>query len=96
VFKKIEEEIAELKEVYKSGDVERITHELGDSIFALVNLARFLKIQPELALTSTIKRFIERFEYVEKTSEKAGKKLTSMTLAEMDELWEEAKRLEEK
>ncbi len=75
VFVKIEEEIAELKEVYKGNDIKRISDELGDSFFALVNLARFLKIQPEIALTGTIGKFIERFEYVETTAKKAGKNL---------------------
>ncbi len=91
VFRKIDEEIEELRDVYKSKNVERITDELGDAIFALVNLARFLKVQPELALTGTINKFIRRFEYVEQQSQKAGKKLEEMSLAEMDELWNEAK-----
>jgi len=59
--------------------------------FALVNLARFLNVQPELALNGTIGKFIRRFEYIEKQSEKAGKRLEDMSLAEMDELWNEAK-----
>lgn len=91
VFRKIDEEIEELRDVYKSKNVERITDELGDAIFALVNLARFLKVQPELALTGTINKFIRRFEYVEQQSLKAGRKLEEMSLAEMDELWNEAK-----
>jgi tetrapyrrole methylase family protein/MazG family protein len=91
VFRKIDEEIEELRDVYKSKNVERITDELGDAFFALVNLARFLKIQPELALTGTINKFIRRFEYVEEQSRKAGKKLEEMSLAEMDRLWDEAK-----
>lgn len=91
VFRKIDEEIGELRDVYKSKNVERITDELGDAIFALVNLARFLKVQPELALTGTINKFIRRFEYIEQQSLKAGRKLEEMSLAEMDELWNEAK-----
>lgn len=91
VFRKIDEEIEELRDVYKSKNVERITDELGDAIFALVNLARFLKVQPELALTGTINKFIRRFEYIEQQSLKAGRKLEEMSLAEMDELWNEAK-----
>lgn len=90
-FSKVEEEIKELKDVYKSKNVEKITDELGDALFALVNVARFLKIQPELALTGTINKFINRFEYIEQQSLKAGKNLEEMTLAEMDELWNEAK-----
>jgi tetrapyrrole methylase family protein/MazG family protein len=91
VFRKIDEEIEELRDVYKSKNVERITDELGDALFALVNLARFLKVQPELALTGTINKFIKRFEFIEQQSQKTGRKLEEMSLAEMDELWNEAK-----
>ncbi len=90
-FSKVDEEIRELRDVYKSNNVERITDELGDAFFALVNVSRFLKIQPELALTGTIGKFIRRFEYIEQQSTNAGKKLEDMSLAEMDELWNEAK-----
>jgi tetrapyrrole methylase family protein/MazG family protein len=91
VFRKVEEEVQELRDVYKSQNVERITDELGDAFFALVNLARFLKVQPELALTGTIRKFIDRFEYIEQQSMKAGKRMEDMSLAEMDGLWNEAK-----
>lgn len=91
-FSKVDEEIRELRDVYKSNNVERITDELGDAFFALVNVSRFLKIQPELALNGTIGKFIRRFEYIEQQSIKAGKKLEDMSLAEMDELWNEAKQ----
>lgn len=91
VFLKIEEEIQELKDVYKSKNVERITDEMGDVFFALVNLSRFLKVQPELALTGATNKFIKRFEYVEKESARAGRRLEDMTLREMDELWNVAK-----
>ncbi|MCX7922227.1 MAG: nucleoside triphosphate pyrophosphohydrolase [Clostridia bacterium] len=91
VFKKVKEEILELENVYKSKNVERITDEMGDVFFSLVNLSRFLKISPELALTGTTNKFIRRFEYIEQESGKAGKKLEEMTLEEMDELWNKAK-----
>jgi MazG family protein len=91
VILKVDEEIQELKDVYKSKNVERITDEMGDALFALVNLARFLKVQPELALTGTTNKFIKRFEYIERESLKSGKKLTEMNLAEMDALWNDAK-----
>jgi len=91
VIKKVDEEIHELKDVYSSKNVERINDEMGDVFFALVNLSRFLNVQPELALTSTINKFIKRFEFIEKESLKAGKKLEEMTLREMDQLWEKAK-----
>jgi len=91
-FSKVLEEIDELKDVYKSKDVERIKDELGDALFSIVNLSRFVKVQPELALTGTINKFIERFEFIEKEAAKAGKILQEMSLAEMDELWNKAKR----
>lgn len=91
-FSKILEEIDELKHVYKSKDVERIKDELGDALFSIVNLSRFVKVQPELALTGTINKFIKRFEFIEKEAAKAGKTLQEMSLAQMDELWNKAKR----
>ncbi len=92
VIAKVDEEIQELKDVYKSNNMERITDEMGDAFFALVNLSRFLKVQPELALTGTTNKFIKRFEYIESESLKNGRKLEEMKLAEMDELWDKAKR----
>lgn len=91
VFAKVDEEISELKDVYKSKNEARITDEVGDVFFALVNLSRFLKVQPELALAGTVEKFIKRFEFMERESSLAGKKLEDMTLAEMDELWNKAK-----
>lgn len=92
VFNKVYEEIQELKDVYNSKNVERINDEMGDVFFALVNLARFLQVQPEQALTHTIKKFINRFEYIEQESIRSGRILEEMTLEEMDKLWNEAKR----
>ena len=74
-WKKVYEEMEELYEVYKSGDLEKTEEELGDLLFAVVNVSRFLKIQPELALTKTINKFIKRFEYIETTSADNGKNL---------------------
>lgn len=91
VFEKIHEEIEELKDVYKSKDVARINDELGDVLFSIVNLSRFLKVQPELSLTGSTNKFIRRFEFVEKEAEKSGKNLAEMSLDEMDELWNRAK-----
>lgn len=91
VFGKVDEEINELRDVYKSENMEKITDELGDVFFSLVNLSRFLKVQPELALTGTINKFIKRFEFVEQESIKSGKTLENMSLSEMDELWNKAK-----
>lgn len=91
VLKKVKEEISELEDVYQSKNVERITDEIGDVLFSVVNLSRFLKVQPELALTGTINKFIKRFEYIEQESDKSGKRLEDMTLEEMDKLWNMAK-----
>lgn len=91
VFKKVDEEINELRDVYQSKNVERITDETGDVFFALVNLARFLKVQPEMALTGTINKFIKRFAFIEREASRQGRQLENMTLAEMDELWDQAK-----
>ena len=98
IWEKVEEELMELKEVVnkiKDIDIaysqEEIDEEFGDVLFSLVNLSRFINVQPELALTGSIEKFIRRFEYIEKMSEMEGKKLEDMTLAEMDLLWENAK-----
>lgn len=90
-MEKVKEEINELEEVYNSENMEKIEEEVGDLLFAVVNVARFFKIQPELALTKTIEKFIRRFEYIERNSKKYNKKLEEMTLEEMDMLWNEAK-----
>ncbi|HEX9062102.1 MAG TPA: nucleoside triphosphate pyrophosphohydrolase [Clostridia bacterium] len=91
VFLKVKEEIKELEDVYQSKNVERINDEMGDVLFSIVNLSRFLKVQPELALSGSTKKFIQRFEFIEKESLKEGKRLEDMTLSEMDELWNKAK-----
>ena len=89
-FKKVYEEVQELEEAAKAenGDIEE---EFGDVLFAMVNISRFLKINPEFALTKAIKKFINRFEYIEKSALSQGKDLSDMTLEEMDLLWDEAK-----
>lgn len=94
VFKKIEEEIAELRaalaqEPPASDDV---AGELGDLLFSLVNLARFIKVNPEDALRQSTNRFIDRFALVESQAAAQQRALTDMTLAEMDTLWEQAKQ----
>ena len=90
---KVEEEKDELKDAYESMDAQKIQEELGDLLFAIVNVSRFLKVEPELALTGTVNKFIKRFEYIETKSIEAGKQLTDMTLEEMDVLWDEAKEI---
>jgi uncharacterized protein YabN with tetrapyrrole methylase and pyrophosphatase domain len=91
----VNEEVHELRRSMKKRGVRRkkeVEHELGDLFFALVNLARHLKIDPETALSKSNKRFIKRFGYIERTLPKNGKRLGEATLTEMDKLWEEAKR----
>ncbi|GAA0181569.1 nucleoside triphosphate pyrophosphohydrolase [Clostridium sediminicola] len=91
-FDKIIEEYEEVKKVYKSQNKAKIQEEIGDLIFTLVNVARFLDIDPEFALNYTIEKFISRFQYIEESALKTGKKLEEMNLEEMDKLWEEAKK----
>lgn len=88
---KVKEEINEIKEVYKTGNVGKIQEEVGDLLFAVVNVSRFLEVHPELALSEAIEKFINRFEYIEKNSAKFNKKMEEMTMDEMDVLWNEAK-----
>ena len=96
VFAKVLEELHEFEETMAAGDQERMESELGDLLFAIVNLGRFLAITPEEALRKTISRFTTRFEHVEDSLHRQGRQMTDATLAEMDLLWEEAKREEQK
>lgn len=89
VWEKVEEEKAELEEAVNSQDKAKIEEEFGDLMFALVNYARFLDLDPEAALERVNKKFKSRFEYIE---DKADKPLQDMTLGEMDALWNEAKQ----
>lgn len=91
---KIKEEFGELEKAYEKDNKENIEEELGDLLFAVVNVSRFLKVQPELALTATVNKFIRRFEFVEESAAKEGKSLQDMTLAEMDAFWDQSKKLE--
>ena len=92
---KIKEETDEVIEASKENlDAAHVAEELGDLLFSVVNAARFLKVDPEEALNSATRKFIRRFSYVEQQSLACGKQLENMSLEEMDELWDEAKRLE--
>ena len=90
-FDKINEETAELREAHKNMDQASINEELGDLLFSVVNVARFLSVDPEEALNFTTNKFIERFAYIEREALACGKRLEDMSLREMDELWEQAK-----
>ena len=94
VWKKVHEELAELEAELNREDKERSTEELGDFLFSVINAARLYKLNPDNALEKTNRKFIDRFNYIEAHSIKVGKPLKDMTLAEMDELWNEAKRRE--
>lgn len=93
VFEKLKEELGELQEEVKKNDADQMESEFGDVLFSMVNYARFLKINPENALERTNKKFIKRFQYLEKKAKESGKTLKEMTLTEMDVFWEEAKTL---
>lgn len=88
---KVLEELDEIKCVYKTNNKVKILEEVGDLIFSTVNVSRFLDIDPEIALNSTITKFIKRFEYIEKSALEKGLKMEDLDLKAMDELWEEAK-----
>lgn len=93
VWDKVKEEISEFSESVKSGDHGDMEAEMGDVLFSIINAARLYKINPENALEKTNEKFIKRFNHIEKRSHEMGKELKDMTLAEMDELWNEAKAL---
>lgn len=91
VWKKVEEEIGELKEIINTEKSEEIEKEVGDVLFSFVNYCRFLKINPEDALRRSNEKFTKRFQYIEQRLEESGKSVSSSSLKEMDELWEESK-----
>jgi MazG family protein len=92
---KVAEELAELDRAVAAGQRAEIEHELGDTLFALANLARKLGVAPEEALRGTVGRFISRFQHVERELARRGVAPGKATLAEMDLLWDEAKSLED-
>jgi len=92
VWKKVEEEKAELEEAVASGDRDTIEEEFGDLVFSLINYARFLRIDPENALEKTNRKFTERFRLMEQEALSKGKNLTEMSLEEMDAIWNTIKK----
>ena len=92
VFAKVLEELHEFEETMAIGDEMRMEAELGDLLFAIVNLGRFLSLNPEEALRKTIERFSRRFAHIEDTMHARGVLMKEATLEEMEELWEEAKK----
>ncbi len=92
VWDKVHEEMQELREAVQSGDQSEIEKEYGDLLFAMVNLGRFLNVNPEDALRQTIEKFIYRFQKIEEHYRKQGRDLREVPLEEMDEIWEAAKK----
>ena len=94
VFDKVREELQEVHEAWQSGDQAHIQEEVGDLLLVAVNLARHLKVNPEIALKEATKKFTRRFNYIEKQVEATGRALRDCQLAELDGLWNEAKRVQ--
>lgn len=93
VFAKVEEELAEVKEAWQAKDQAHIQEEIGDLLLVSVNLARHLKVNPEMALKAAIKKFSQRFKYIEDQVEASGRTLQACELAELDAFWDEAKKV---
>lgn len=94
VWAKVKEELMEVDAELEAKDKEKLTDEMGDMFFALINACRLYGIDPEGALERTNKKFIRRFEHLEHRAEEQGKSLREMTLEEMDGYWNEAKEIE--
>lgn len=94
VWDKVREEIGEFSEAIGNGNQEEMESEMGDLLFSLINAARLYNINPENALEKTNKKFISRFNYLERKAAEKGLNLKEMTLQQMDELWNEAKKQE--
>ena len=93
VWDKVKEEISEVEAEIKSGNAEDLENEFGDLLFSVINAARLYGVNPENALERTNRKFIKRFNYLESKANEQGRSLKDMTLAEMDAIWEEAKKL---
>lgn len=91
---KVNEEIDEFKEAISTGNTHEIEHEMGDVLFAFINLSRFLKINPDEALRKANNRFHNRFSYIEQKLLENGLSSEDATLEQMEELWQEAKKME--
>jgi len=92
VLAKLDEERVEVAGAIASGDAAAVENELGDLLFSAVNVARFLKVDAEGALRGTVRRFTARFGHIEAAAARSGRTLETLTLEEMDGLWDEAKR----
>ncbi len=92
VWEKVQEELSELNTEIKKGNTDTIEAEFGDVLFSMINYARFINVNPENALERTNKKFINRFQFLEKEAKKIGKDLHDMSLAEMDVFWNASKK----
>jgi tetrapyrrole methylase family protein/MazG family protein len=92
VLNKLEEELGEFKEALSLQNKRRIREEIGDLLFVMANVSRFLHIHPEKALKKALAKFVVRFHYIETSLHREGKSFSQSTLIEMDRLWEESKR----
>ena len=90
-LEKVEEEIEELKKEIREGDEKKVTEEIGDLLFAVANVSRLAKVNPEFALKGTNKKFIKRFRYIEDQLKMQGKDIAKTGLDEMEDLWQESK-----
>jgi XTP/dITP diphosphohydrolase len=93
VWDKVEEEIAEFHAEVAAGNQEKMEEEFGDVLFALINYARWVNVNPEDALAKTNRKFINRFQWMENETKKDGKSIGDMSLAEMDIYWEASKKI---
>ena len=91
VILKVEEELDELREAIKEEDQEHVTEELGDLLFSVVNLSRFIDVEPEQALHKTVRKFMNRFRAIESRLEKNNKTVEDASFEELDALWDEVK-----
>lgn len=91
VLSKIEEEISELKEALRDKNVPGAEEEIGDILFSVSNLARFLKVSPELALRKSNRKFSQRFRWVEEAAKREGRTLAQMSIDDLERLWQQAK-----
>ena len=96
VYPKLEEEIGEFKEAVAAGDRRHIIEEIGDVLFSVVNLARFVKVDPAYALELTNAKFIRRFRAVEDEVVASGRKMKECTLAQLDEIWDRIRAADKK
>lgn len=91
-WEKVKEELKELEKVYNKRERDKIEEEIGDLIFAIVNISRFLRIDAELALAATVEKFLRRMHYIEEVVEKEGKNFKDYHLEDLDKIWEDAKK----